>query len=85
MNLSGAKWTIVTSGRFIMIFFHDWVLIYHSYKASRSYTPRALEKAGVTVPQLGIITANDVAHGKPDPAPYLAGAAICKVEAQHCT
>lgn len=52
--------------------------------ASRSYTPRALEKAGVTVPRLGIITANDVAHGKPHPAPYLAGAAICKVEAQHC-
>ncbi|KAF9454960.1 HAD-like protein [Macrolepiota fuliginosa MF-IS2] len=51
--------------------------------ASNKYAPRALEKAGIPVPR-DLITANDVAHGKPHPAPYLAGAEKCGVEARNC-
>jgi mannitol-1-/sugar-/sorbitol-6-phosphatase len=38
---------------------------------------------GIPVPAR-IITADDVAHGKPDPAPYLAGAAILGLPPQDC-
>jgi mannitol-1-/sugar-/sorbitol-6-phosphatase len=38
---------------------------------------------GIPVPER-IITADDVAHGKPDPAPYLAGAAILGLAPQDC-
>ncbi|KXN87551.1 Glycerol-1-phosphate phosphohydrolase 2 [Leucoagaricus sp. SymC.cos] len=53
-------------------------------QASNKYAPRALKKAGVTAPQVGLITANDVVHGKPHPTPYLAGATKCGVEANKC-
>ncbi|XP_006454558.1 hypothetical protein AGABI2DRAFT_214770 [Agaricus bisporus var. bisporus H97] len=52
--------------------------------ASNKYAPRALEKAGIPVPKSGLITANDVAKGKPHPDPYLAGAEKCLVNPSNC-
>ncbi|KAJ7071366.1 HAD-like domain-containing protein [Mycena amicta] len=52
--------------------------------ATRNYAPRALQRCDVPLPRAGIVTSNDVAHGKPHPAPYLAGAAKCGVEAANC-
>jgi len=52
--------------------------------ASNGYAPRALERAGVPLPSVGIVTANDVPKGKPHPEPYLAGAAKCEVDATRC-
>ena len=42
-----------------------------------------LADAGVPVPQR-LITANDVTQGKPDAAPYLAGAALLGVPPEEC-
>lgn len=42
-----------------------------------------LAQAGVPVPP-GLITANDVTQGKPDPAPYLAGAALLGLPPEEC-
>lgn len=42
-----------------------------------------LAQAGVPVPQR-LITADDVAQGKPDPAPYLAGAALLGFPPEEC-
>jgi beta-phosphoglucomutase-like phosphatase (HAD superfamily) len=56
----------------------------NAMKASNGYAPRALERAGIPLPSKGIVTANDVLHGKPHPAPYLAGAAKCGVDATKC-
>ncbi|KAF5311886.1 hypothetical protein D9619_003085 [Psilocybe cf. subviscida] len=52
--------------------------------ATNKYSPRALERAGMALPLLGIITSNDVSHGKPHPAPYLAGAAKCSADPENC-
>ncbi|KAF8912911.1 HAD-like domain-containing protein [Gymnopilus junonius] len=52
--------------------------------ASNKYAPRALESAGVPLPSIGIITANDVSQGKPHPAPYLAGALKCSIKPNNC-
>ncbi|KAG6857640.1 hypothetical protein H0H87_010208 [Tephrocybe sp. NHM501043] len=52
--------------------------------ASNKYTPRALACAGIPLPPAGLITSNDVTAGKPDPAPYLAGAAKCRVNPENC-
>ncbi|KAF7319939.1 Sugar phosphatase YfbT [Mycena kentingensis (nom. inval.)] len=52
--------------------------------ATRNYAPRALERCGIPLPRAGIVTSNDVAHGKPHPAPYLAGAELCGVSAANC-
>ncbi|KAF8167852.1 HAD-like domain-containing protein [Crassisporium funariophilum] len=52
--------------------------------ASNKYAPRALDRAGVPMPLLGLITSNDVLEGKPHPGPYLAGAQLCGVEAKNC-
>ncbi|KAF8203761.1 HAD-like domain-containing protein [Pholiota molesta] len=52
--------------------------------ASNKYAPRALERSGVPLPKLGIITSNDVAKGKPQPDPYLAGASLCKINPTKC-
>jgi sugar-phosphatase len=42
-----------------------------------------LAEAGIPVPPR-LITANDVTQGKPDPAPYLAGAALLGVPPEEC-
>lgn len=42
-----------------------------------------LAQAGVPVPAR-LITADDVAQGKPDPAPYLAGAALLRLPPDEC-
>ena len=60
------------------------VTLLTSVSATNKYSPRALERAGVTLPTLGIITSNDVSHGKPHPAPYLAGAAKCAANPNNC-
>ncbi|KAF9456793.1 HAD-like protein [Collybia nuda] len=52
--------------------------------ASSGYAPRALERAGLSLPPVGLITSDDVSHGKPHPAPYLAGAAKCSVDPTKC-
>ncbi|KAF8973818.1 HAD-like domain-containing protein [Flammula alnicola] len=52
--------------------------------ASNKYAPRALERSGVPLPSLGLITSNDVTQGKPHPAPYLAGASRCEVDPKKC-
>ncbi|PPQ67390.1 hypothetical protein CVT25_005969 [Psilocybe cyanescens] len=52
--------------------------------ASNKYAPRALERSGVPLPSLGLITSNDVSEGKPHPAPYLAGALRCSIDPKNC-
>jgi len=53
--------------------------------ATNFYAPRALAQAGIEVsPFAPITTANDVSHGKPHPAPYLAGAQSLTVDAKNC-
>ncbi|KAJ7226025.1 HAD-like domain-containing protein [Mycena pura] len=52
--------------------------------ATANYAPRALQRCGIPLPPAGIVTSNDVSHGKPHPAPYLAGAAKCGVDAARC-
>ncbi|KAH9486653.1 putative phosphatase HAD1 [Psilocybe cubensis] len=52
--------------------------------ASNKYAPRALERSGVPLPSVGIITSNDVSEGKPHPAPYLAGSLRCSINPENC-
>ncbi|KAF9056425.1 HAD-like domain-containing protein [Panaeolus papilionaceus] len=52
--------------------------------ASNKYAPRALERSGIPIPALGMVTSNDVVAGKPNPAPYLKGADLCGIEARKC-
>ncbi|KAJ7139555.1 HAD-like domain-containing protein [Mycena epipterygia] len=52
--------------------------------ATRNYAPRALQRCSITLPRAGIVTSNDVSHGKPHPAPYLAGAEKCGVDPTKC-
>ncbi|KAF8665066.1 hypothetical protein AX16_000534 [Volvariella volvacea WC 439] len=52
--------------------------------ASNKYAPRALERSGVPLPSVGMVTSNDVKQGKPYPEPYLAGAAKCGVDPANC-
>jgi len=52
--------------------------------ASNKYAPRALRRSEVPLPAVGLITSNDVPHGKPHPAPYLAGAEKCNVDPTRC-
>ena len=42
-----------------------------------------MEQAGIPVPAR-LVTADDVAQGKPDPAPYLAGAALLGLPSEEC-
>jgi sugar-phosphatase len=42
-----------------------------------------LEQAGIPVPPR-LVTADDVAQGKPDPAPYMAGAALLGLPTEEC-
>ncbi|PFH54713.1 hypothetical protein AMATHDRAFT_72473 [Amanita thiersii Skay4041] len=48
------------------------------------YAPRAIERCGLPIPAVGIITSNDVPRGKPYPDPYLAGAQRCTIEPTNC-
>ncbi|TFK40907.1 HAD-like domain-containing protein [Crucibulum laeve] len=59
----------------------QWAIV---TSASNIYAPRALEIAGVPLPKVGLVTSNDVSHGKPHPEPYLAGAIRCGVDASKC-
>ncbi|TFK30690.1 HAD-like protein [Coprinopsis marcescibilis] len=52
--------------------------------ASNKFAFKALERAGLPQPEVGIITSNDVVRGKPHPDPYQAGASLCKVDAENC-
>ncbi|KAF5377156.1 hypothetical protein D9615_006379 [Tricholomella constricta] len=53
--------------------------------ASNGYAPRALARAGIPLPPDGLlVTSNDVSHGKPHPAPYLAGAEKCGKDPTKC-
>jgi len=51
---------------------------------SNKYAPRALQRSGIPLPPAGLVTASDVSHGKPHPAPYLAGAQKCNVDPTKC-
>ncbi|KAJ7275569.1 HAD-like domain-containing protein [Mycena haematopus] len=52
--------------------------------ATKNYAPRALERCSIPLPRVGIVTSDDVDHGKPHPAPYLAGALKCGVDPTKC-
>ena len=56
----------------------------HYLPGSNTYATRALQRSGIPIPPVGIITSNDVSHGKPDPGPYLAGAQKCDVDPARC-
>ena len=53
--------------------------------ATNVYTPKALSRTGIPVPAAGYVTADDVERGKPEPDPYLAGAARVGVDPKNCT
>jgi len=50
---------------------------------TRDLAAARFRAAGLTVPQ-AVVTATDVVHGKPDPEPYLKGAALLGVSAARC-
>lgn len=52
--------------------------------ATRLYASQALPLAGVPIPD-DFITADDVSAGKPDPEPYLKGAAALGLDPSECT
>jgi beta-phosphoglucomutase-like phosphatase (HAD superfamily) len=80
LSSHSAKWAIVTSGELNL--FHKAIIF--TIVASNHYAPRALHRAGVPIPVLGITASNDVSQGKPHPAPYLAGALRCGVDPKKC-
>ncbi|KAJ8091371.1 hypothetical protein PM082_015089 [Marasmius tenuissimus] len=59
----------------------SWTIV---TSATAYYAPRALERCGIPLPKVGIVTSNDVENGKPHPDPYLAGASKCGVDASRC-
>jgi len=58
----------------------DWAIC---TSATRAYASQALPLACVPVPK-AFITADDVAAGKPDPAPYLKGAEAIGIDPADC-
>ena len=62
----------------------SWLVFISQRIASNNYAPRALRRSGIPLPFAGLITSNDVSHGKPHPAPYLAGAEKCNVHPASC-
>ncbi|CAL1696615.1 unnamed protein product [Somion occarium] len=52
--------------------------------ATNIYAPQALACCGIPLPPLGAVTSNDVAFGKPHPAPYLAGARRLGADPSRC-
>lgn len=60
---------------------HDrWTVV---TSATERLARMRLAQAGIPLPER-LVTADDVAQGKPDPAPYLAGAALLRVPAEDC-
>uniref|UniRef100_A0A0W0F9M1 Uncharacterized protein n=1 Tax=Moniliophthora roreri TaxID=221103 RepID=A0A0W0F9M1_MONRR len=59
----------------------SWTIV---TSATAFYAPRALEQCGISLPIAGIVTSNDVEHGKPHPDPYLAGARKCRTDPHKC-
>lgn len=57
----------------------------NKFPASNVYTPQALARTGIQVPAAGYVTADDVERGKPEPDPYIAGAARLGVDPKNCT
>src|SRR3569833_1341751 len=51
--------------------------------ATERLATQRLAQAGIPVPQR-LVTADDVKQGKPDPAPYLAGAALLGIPPEDC-
>lgn len=56
----------------------------HPLAATNYYAPRALQRCKIPLPDVNIVTSNDVAKGKPHPEPYTAGATRCRVEPTTC-
>jgi len=52
--------------------------------ATSLYTRKALPQCGVPLPPMGLVTSDDVASGKPHPAPYLAGARRLGADPTRC-
>jgi hypothetical protein len=98
---SARGWTIVTSGTYLISLIpssptHMYFAghpcnqkknLKHNNKilATNAYTPKALSRTGIPVPAAGYVTADDVERGKPEPDPYLAGAARVGVDPKNCT
>lgn len=89
---SARGWTIVTSGTYFISRIpssptHMYFAGYPSNEnlATNVYTPKALSRTGIPVPAAGYVTADDVERGKPEPDPYLAGAARVGVDSKNCT
>ena len=98
---SARGWTIVTSGTYLIslipsspthVYFAGLAIslnenLKHNNEnlATNVYTPKALSRTGIPVPAAGYITADDVERGKPEPDPYLAGAARVGVDPKNCT
>jgi sugar-phosphatase len=60
---------------------HDrWTVV---TSATERLASQRLAQAGIPLPER-LITADDVEQGKPDPAPYLAGAALLCIPAEDC-
>ncbi|OJA09307.1 hypothetical protein AZE42_03123 [Rhizopogon vesiculosus] len=57
-----------------------WAVVTSS---TRAYASAALEIVGIPIPD-AFVTAEDVAHGKPYPDPYLLGAQKCGVPPERC-
>ncbi|THH12493.1 hypothetical protein EW146_g7647 [Bondarzewia mesenterica] len=51
--------------------------------ATRAYASQALPSVGINIPD-GIVYAEDVEKGKPQPDPYLLGAKRCGFDPKHC-
>jgi beta-phosphoglucomutase-like phosphatase (HAD superfamily) len=89
---SARGWTIVTSGTYLISLIspsptHVYFVGYPANEnlATNVYTPKALARTGIPVPAAGYVTADDVERGKPEPDPYLAGAARVGVDPKNCT
>ena len=89
---SARGWTIVTSGTYLISRIpssptHMYFAGHPSneHLATNVYTPKALSRTGIPVPAAGYVTADDVERGKPEPDPYLAGAARVGVDSKNCT
>lgn len=59
---------------------HRWTVV---TSATERLARQRLAQAGIPVPER-LVTADDVEQGKPDPAPYLAGAALLGVAPEEC-
>lgn len=63
---------------------HVVVVTVASNSSPNLYAIRALHRAGIIIPAVGIIASNDVSQGKPYPDPFLAGALRCGVDPKKC-